>query len=149
MLLELQEVPRKNYYHPRGIRGAIPTMKEKEKQGSSAVPTAAVPVPGTSGVFGVRFEQPSSPPPRISAVTSLPGHGSIRNTADPSPYRRLFVSRGPLSLRVDPEPSGAAPSSLPVPAANPDPRSCSDFCAGCSTNNRGPRRKSSATKREF
>ncbi|KAK7015407.1 hypothetical protein R3P38DRAFT_2543755, partial [Favolaschia claudopus] len=79
MLLELQEVPRKNYYHPRGIRGAIPTMKEKEKQGSSAGPTAAVPAPGTSGVFGVRFEQPSSPPPRISAVTSLPGHGSIRN----------------------------------------------------------------------
>ncbi|KAK6988366.1 hypothetical protein R3P38DRAFT_2573404, partial [Favolaschia claudopus] len=85
MLLELQEVPGKNYYHPRGIRGAIPTMKEKEKQGSSAGPPAAVPVPGTPGVFGVRFEQPSSPPPRISAVTSLPGHGSIRNTADPSP----------------------------------------------------------------
>ncbi|KAK6988977.1 hypothetical protein R3P38DRAFT_3227900 [Favolaschia claudopus] len=112
MLLELQEVPGKNYYHPRGIRGAIPTMKEKEKQGSSAGPPAAVPVPGTPGVFGVRFEQPSSPPPRISAVTSLPGHGSIRNTADPSPYRRLFVSGGPLSSRVDPDPSGAAPSSV-------------------------------------
>ncbi|KAK7012470.1 hypothetical protein R3P38DRAFT_2790721 [Favolaschia claudopus] len=114
MLLELQEVPRKNYYHARGVRGAIPTMKEKgkEKEGSSAVPTAAVPVPSTPGVFGVRFEKPSTPPPRISAVTSLPGHGTIRNTADPSPYERLFVSGGPLSSRVGPAFAGAAPSSV-------------------------------------
>ncbi|KAK7059540.1 hypothetical protein R3P38DRAFT_2758961 [Favolaschia claudopus] len=138
MLLELQEVPRKNYYHARGVRGAIPTMKEKgkEKEGSSAVPTAAVPVPSTPGVFGVRFEKPSTPPPRISAVTSLPGHGTIRNTADPSPYERLFVSGGPLSSR------------LPVPAAIP----AYSFCcsrAGYSTTRGRSGRKSSAAWGEF
>ncbi|KAK7015960.1 hypothetical protein R3P38DRAFT_2786361 [Favolaschia claudopus] len=145
MLLELQEVPRKNYYHARGVRGDIPTMKEKgkEKEGSSAVPTAAVPVPNTPGVFGVRFEKPSTPPPKISAVTSLPGHGAIRNTADPSPYERLFVSGGPLSSRVDSAPAGAAPSSLPVPAAFPAYSFCC-FRAGCSTARGRPRRKSSA-----
>ncbi|KAK7016655.1 hypothetical protein R3P38DRAFT_2541833 [Favolaschia claudopus] len=67
MILELQEVPRKKYFNTKDAQG-IPTIKENDNPGSSAVPTAAVPLPGTPGVFGVRFAPPVSPHPKVSAA---------------------------------------------------------------------------------
>ncbi|KAK7035140.1 hypothetical protein R3P38DRAFT_2772160 [Favolaschia claudopus] len=114
MLLELKEVPRTRYYKPRATQ-AVPTMKETGAAGNSAAPTVAGPQPNTPGVIGVRFVQPAPSPPRISAITSLPGHGHIHDKSEMSSFKRMFVSGGP-SL-----PRAAATSQTPTQAKSTGP----------------------------